>query len=166
MALPGLHAFTGCDFTASFLGKGKVKPYDIVETSTEFQDTFSQLGTDSVDTTEEIWNGLEKFVCALYGKRKLNSVDEVRYTMFLDKYKPQNEKKPFHNIKGFNAGGLPPCLSVLRQKILRSNYVASIWKNANKPVPTRLKPDENGWRLQDGMYAFLWYEGDQIPKDI
>ena len=33
-------------------------------------------------------------------------------------------------------------------------------------MPTRLKPDENGWRLQDGMYAFLWYEGDQIPKDI
>ena len=26
-ALPGLHTFTGCDFTASFFRKGKVNPY-------------------------------------------------------------------------------------------------------------------------------------------
>ena len=69
MALPGLHAFTGCDFTASFLRKGKVKPYDIVESSKEFQETFSKLGTDSWDTVDEICKDLEKFVCVLYGKK-------------------------------------------------------------------------------------------------
>ena len=30
-ALPGLHAFTGCDFTALFFHKRKVKPYKILE---------------------------------------------------------------------------------------------------------------------------------------
>ena len=28
-SLPGCHAFTGCDFTASFLNKGKQKPFEI-----------------------------------------------------------------------------------------------------------------------------------------
>ena len=30
-ALPGLHAFTGCDFIASFYRKGKVKPLEVLE---------------------------------------------------------------------------------------------------------------------------------------
>ena len=29
-ALPGLHAFTGCDTVSSFVGKGKVKAFNIV----------------------------------------------------------------------------------------------------------------------------------------
>ena len=28
IALPGLHAFTGCDYMPSFLNKGKIKPMD------------------------------------------------------------------------------------------------------------------------------------------
>ena len=99
-------------------------------------------------------------------EKKLNSVDEVRYIMFHDKYKPKYEKRSLQRIKGFNAGGLPPCQSVLKQKIRCSNYIASIWKNANKPVPTKLKPEDSGWRFQDGIYTFQWFEGDQIPKDI
>ena len=30
IALPGLHAFTGCNYTSSFLNKGKIKPMDIM----------------------------------------------------------------------------------------------------------------------------------------
>ena len=29
-AQPGLHAFTGCDFTSAFYRKGKVKPFEIL----------------------------------------------------------------------------------------------------------------------------------------
>ena len=28
--LPGYHAFTGSDFTAAFMNKGKVRPFDIM----------------------------------------------------------------------------------------------------------------------------------------
>lgn len=30
LALPGLHALTGCDSTALFLNKGKIRPLEIV----------------------------------------------------------------------------------------------------------------------------------------
>ena len=43
MAIPGLHAITACDITASFLRKGEVKPHDIVGPSKEFQDNFFQI---------------------------------------------------------------------------------------------------------------------------
>ena len=32
-ALPGLHAFTGCDTTSAFVGKGKKKGLDLLEKS-------------------------------------------------------------------------------------------------------------------------------------
>ena len=54
MALPGLHTFTSCDFTASLQRKGKIKPYAIVESSKEFQETFAKLGTESRDSVEAI----------------------------------------------------------------------------------------------------------------
>ena len=47
-----------------------------------------------------------------------------------------------------------------------SELVAFIWKNANRPVPTILKPEDSGWKMKDGMYTFLWFECDRLPKDI
>ena len=34
-ALPGLHSFTGCDYTTAFYRKGKVKPLEILEKDSE-----------------------------------------------------------------------------------------------------------------------------------
>ena len=33
--LPGLHAFTGSDFTTAFYMKGKIKPQEVLENDTE-----------------------------------------------------------------------------------------------------------------------------------
>ena len=60
-ALPGLHAFTGCDFTSSFLGKGKVKPYEYMQKSTGFQHAFERLG-ENVIPEETVIKTLEEFV--------------------------------------------------------------------------------------------------------
>jgi hypothetical protein len=43
-ALLGLHAFTGCDSTSSFKGKGKVKAVKLMEKNTNFQELFMKLG--------------------------------------------------------------------------------------------------------------------------
>ena len=43
-ALPAIHAFTGSDFTASFLNKGKVKALDHMMKKDEFVNAFQKLG--------------------------------------------------------------------------------------------------------------------------
>ena len=36
LALPGYHAFTGCDTTSAFVGKGKAKPLELIRTNESF----------------------------------------------------------------------------------------------------------------------------------
>ena len=44
-ALPGFHAFTGSDYTAAFVRKGKVKPFAKLEKNKEAQKAFQSLAT-------------------------------------------------------------------------------------------------------------------------
>lgn len=53
MSLPAYHAFTGCDYTASFNRKGKLRPLKLLQNNHELQLAFSQLGheTDVIEDT-------------------------------------------------------------------------------------------------------------------
>ena len=64
-ALPALHAFTGCDYTAAFMNKGKLKPLDLMMKSPVHTEIFSKLGNNSIIIPENILTGIEKFTCAL-----------------------------------------------------------------------------------------------------
>ena len=46
-SIAGLHAFMGCDYTASFLHKGKVRPLSLMEKNQRFQAAFAKLGESS-----------------------------------------------------------------------------------------------------------------------
>ena len=87
-ALPGFHAFTGSDTTAAFMNKGKLRPYDLMEKSDQHVDVFSHLG-ESIPPQQEVYLGLEKFVCAMYGKAHMKCVDDVRYAYFQHNYAPK-----------------------------------------------------------------------------
>ena len=120
-ALPGFHAFSGSDYTASFMNKGKVKPLDLLQKQEAFCEAFAQLGEkDSVN--EDVVLSLEAFVCTMYGKTKMKNVDEVRHAMFQQHYAPKNDKDPLQKIKGINPSSMPPCHQVLMNKIKRANY--------------------------------------------
>ena len=45
-ALPGLHAFSGCDTTSAFIRQGKAKPLRILEKNACFLSFFYKLGTE------------------------------------------------------------------------------------------------------------------------
>ncbi|GFO27712.1 hypothetical protein PoB_005421700 [Plakobranchus ocellatus] len=81
----GLHAFTGCDSTSCFAGKGKLKALKMLEGDQDHQDTFSRIGTLETISGQDM-QVIETFVCQLYGKPSHTSVDKVRYdksqTMF------------------------------------------------------------------------------------
>ena len=162
-ALPGYHAFTGNDYTASFFRKGKLRPLAIMEA--KFINTFAALG-ESENLDAELVTSLESYVCNLYGKPNLKSVDDARYKLFSQHFAPKKNSKPLEKLKGSDSTNFPPCKIVLMEKIKRSNLVASIYKRANTCDPHLWKPKNNGWILEDGKYRIKWFAGNQVPDAV
>jgi hypothetical protein len=167
-ALPGFHAFTGSDYTASFMNKGNVKPLDLMKKQEEFVKVFAALG-DPLIPEDETVQCLESFVCKLYGKYRSTDVNEVRFSLFQEKYSynPSNSRyAPLSKIKGMNPSCMPPCKKVLKEKIKRANYVAAVWKRAKYQNPVIESPNGHGWKLSDNCFIVNWFEGDQLPESI
>ena len=68
-ALPAFHTFSGCDYTASFNRKGKIRPMKLLEKNESVQQVFSKLHDWDAITEEDI-QVVEGFVCAMYGKKR------------------------------------------------------------------------------------------------
>ena len=84
----GFHAFTGCDYIASFNQKAKSRPLKILQKNENLQRVFIKLGNwDNINDLDITI--LESCVCVLYGKKNHTSTDEARFEMFLEKYKPK-----------------------------------------------------------------------------
>ena len=71
------------------------------------------------------------------------------------------EKNLRHNCELFTL-----CWAVPKQKIKRTNIVASIWKHATSPNLSVLDPTQNGCVEDEGMYQIRWYEGDTVPHRV
>ena len=75
-ALLGLHAFTGCDYASSF--KELERQATKLLKSPTHCETLKQLG-EQCEASDELLLGRESFTCAVFGKAKCKSVDEVHY---------------------------------------------------------------------------------------
>ena len=104
-ALPGMHALTGCDTVSAFAGKGKVAALKLVQTNPDISTTLAKL-SHSFGVPNEKMVSVERFVCHLYGSKKVTSIDELRYATFCAKK---------GNIESQN---LPPCQNTLRKHII------------------------------------------------
>ena len=77
-AIPGLHAFTGSDFTTAFYRKGKIKPLEVLEKDTE--GTLIQFFSRLVSVDQPDQSKAEEFICSLYGmKGYVKDVNEARH---------------------------------------------------------------------------------------
>ena len=85
--------------------------------------------------------------------------------MFMKKYKPKNGEQ-FNFAKGFDGSYLPPCLSVLQQKVMRSSYITSMWQSATNNRATDLDPTNWCWKQdeQTNSYQLIWFEGSVTRK--
>ena len=59
-----LHAFTGCDFTASFMRKGKLRPLALMIKNETWQAAFAELG-ESSNLSSKLITDLENCVCCI-----------------------------------------------------------------------------------------------------
>lgn len=60
-ALPAFHAFTGCDYSAAFIRKGKIRPFRVMVKHDKYLVAFSQLGSSS-EVQKDVADTLTEFV--------------------------------------------------------------------------------------------------------
>ena len=75
-ALPGLHAFTGCDSTDAFSGRGKKAAFLAGKV-----DAMQLLG-QHFEVSDELVVLCEQFVACLYNKPDVDEINELRYQLF------------------------------------------------------------------------------------
>jgi hypothetical protein len=90
----------------------------------------------------------------------------VRYAYFQQHYAQKGKDYPLEKIKGVNPSSMPPCKAVLKNQILRANYMTYSWKNATLTNPTVQRPEGHGWVLIDGSYQIKWFDCNQVPQSI
>ena len=110
LALPGFHAFTGCDTTCSIIGYAKITAWKVWISYPAATEAFMELSTPHEDVQEllPILPKIETFVNKLFLgiSNEYSSVDAARLDALI--YKSKN----FSNI--------PPSSDALFQKVLRT----------------------------------------------
>ena len=139
-----IHAFTGSDYTAAFMNKGKVKPFKIMEKSDSCAAAFSKLGAHESEY-DDILPTIEEFVCKMYGQPQEKAVNDARQATFFDSYALKDINASLKKIKGAHPSSFLPCLDALTNKLKHAHFVTSVWKHELFPNPVHLNPADYGW---------------------
>ena len=90
-SLIAFHTLTGDDYLSAFNRRGKITPFKVLEKHPEIQAALSQLGKNEAINESE-FKMIEK-LCLFYGSKRIESVDDLRFELFVKKYK--NKKVEF-----------------------------------------------------------------------
>ena len=119
------------------------------------------------EVPDDIREDIEKFTCKVYGKKKLTSINEVRFQIFSSKYKPNGKKnKTIMDVKSMDGSAMPPCSRVLQEKITRTALVASRWLSSTEQFQKPMSSKDHGWMLEDGKYKIKWFDGSAAPRSL
>ena len=134
-------AFTGCDTTSQFAGKGKLSGWNAWLSYPEATNAFLIHPFENISLESERFHTIEKFVCILYSRTtNIASVNEMRENIF--------PKLEFSQ--------LPPTQEALYQHVQRSVYQASIWLRCTNQLINAPTPTSYGWKRVDDQYEPLW----------
>ncbi|VVC93252.1 unnamed protein product [Leptidea sinapis] len=65
LALPAFHAYTGCDYTAAFLNKEKLRPLNLLIKNPEIQQVFASLTNPTDIFNENKIDAVQEFTCLI-----------------------------------------------------------------------------------------------------
>ena len=137
-----MHAYTGCDTTSAFSGRGKKLAFQLITKQTPkgelARKAMAALSASFDALPADIFACIEQFTCGIYGFNTATSINEVRYQMFCS--------------RSTQSSSLPPCQDALRKHAARANYQASIWHRAleaSADVPPPHSPGQ-GWTIDSG----------------
>ena len=159
-----MHAITGCDSTRSFLRKGKMRPYKLLKSKSDWWPIFQEIGA-TLDISNQLLSTLERFVCTLYGRPTYNNVNCLRHDMVMERFKPASGL--LSGMEGTDMCLLPPCKDSLTLHIKRSNYQVFIWRRALEGFSEVPLPVGNGWeRSQNDNLKICWSETNILPPEL
>lgn len=174
-ALPGIHAFTGCDFNPAFFRLGKNGPLEYAIKNPKLLTAMEKIAGIVEEklvldqfVNSELFKILENFVCTLYGFDDLKCVNEARYQIYNKAYGMKMGMKNLEiKVKNVDPSQFPPCKSELYKHVLRTGFIANIWQQAYSIQISNATPTDYGWLLTecDGRpaYDFEWFYGNQLP---
>ena len=147
-ALPGLHAFPGCDSTSAFFDQGKSTAFELVKNGTWH--AMQELGCQ----TTELLRLCEEFTSKMYSKKVFaNGVNDLRYKLWVQN--PSNDSML-----------LPPTIDALSHHVNRTNYQALLWRNAmiaDYQAPT---PNGCGWEVKNSLLNIVWMTNPPAPAAL
>ena len=116
-SLPVFHAFSGCDTTSSFNGKGKKSVWEAWKAFPEVTNAFLFIREnpfEQIDIDSPHFETLERFTVIIYDKTSgCQDVNESRRELFCKKSR--------------NLENLPPTQDVLAQHVKRVIFQSSVW---------------------------------------
>ena len=134
-ALPVFHAFSGCDTTSAFNGKGKKSVWQAWQAFEDVTETFVYLAGHPfqlLDAEDGNFLKIERMTVILYDKTSpLSSVNETRRELFCHKNRAMDK--------------LPPTKDALLQHTRRAVYQAGVWTMSSQTHLVVPSPQDFAW---------------------
>ena len=145
-ALPFFHAFTGCDTTSQFSGRGKKSCWETWNFFSEATESFLHPVTNPchpLSSESREFKVIEQFTCLMYDRNtSCEKVNDLRKDLFPRKVQMMQN--------------LPPTQAALIQHTNRSIYQASIWSTSLLSIQNIPEPDNFGWTFCNNKWEPLW----------
>ena len=180
-ALPVFHAFTGCDQTSSFVGKGKKSGWQAWQAYDEVTQAFVAIASTPfqlISVESPTFKLLERYTVILYDKASASSsVNETRMTLFchrscaMEKLPPTQvtlrpiQQSLIHFVifiltVSYNGTDFYPLhkQDALLQHALRVIYQAGVWCTSHQALQSLPSPETFAWTKVCGKngYRPLW----------
>ena len=144
-ALPVFHAFSGCDTTSAFNGKGKKSLWYAWQAYYDATETFACLGKHPfmlLDADSDNFPKLERLTVILYDKWSPSfSLNKTRKLLFCH--------------ENWSMEKLPPTKDALLQHARRAVYQAGIWTSSTNTQQALPSPRDYGWMKEPGTSTWV-----------
>ena len=144
-ALPVFHAFSGCDMTSAFNGKGKKSVWRAWQAYDDATETFVCLAKHPfmlLDADTDNFQKLERLTVILYDKWSASfSVNETHKLLFCHESRSMEK--------------LPPTQDALLQHVRRAVYQAGIWTSSTNTQQALPSPRDDGWMKEPGTSTWV-----------
>jgi len=150
-----IHAILGCDSTSRLFGIGKGMALKKVKNDTSFLEQAKVFR----QSQEKVGKGIiivagEKALVSLYGGKKEESLDMLRYRRFCDKIT--------QNSSPVEPQTLPPTSTTAKFHSLRVFYQVMEWKGGSE----HMDPKDWGWHVLDGRFMPIMTDWPAAPPEI
>ena len=156
MALPGVHAITGCDTTGQISGVGKKSALKVLmKAPAHIIDALGQIGIGD-DPSPETIQCCEEFCCMLLSTKQVSAKEaaDLRWKKFKTMSPTQGVEK------------LPPTSGAWKQHTLRAHLQANLWAQDMILQPKIPDPCKLGWEKEGDGYIPVLSDVQPAPTAV